>query len=243
MNTVKFDKKETKIIAHRGLSGIERENTASAFIAAGNRSYYGIETDIWRTADGHFLCCHDGHFTRVGGEEIYVEKTSLAVLQSVVLYDKSVGVDNSKDRRDLIAPTLENYVSICKKYEKIGVLELKSIFTEEEIGKIIDIIEAQDYLDGIVFIAFDYENLVKVKKLRPNQTVQFLTKEVSDELIEKLAAAGMDADIYHPSLTKERIDAFHAKGVKLNCWTVDKPERAEELAAWGVDFITSNILE
>ena len=100
-----------------------------------------------------------------------------------------------------------------------------------------------DYLDGIVFIAFDYDNLVKVKKLRPNQTVQFLTKEVSDELIDKLAAAGMDADIHHPSLTKERIDAFHAKGVKLNCWTVDKPERAEELAAWGVDFITSNILE
>ena len=35
MNTVKFDKKETKIIAHRGLSGIEKENTNAAFVAAG----------------------------------------------------------------------------------------------------------------------------------------------------------------------------------------------------------------
>ena len=74
MNTIKFNKLEAKVVAHRGLSGIERENTAAAFVAAGNRSYYGIETDIWRTADGHFLCCHDGHFTRVGGEEIYVER-------------------------------------------------------------------------------------------------------------------------------------------------------------------------
>ena len=243
MDTIKFNKLDAKVVAHRGLSGIERENTASAFVAAGNRSYYGIETDIWRTSDGHFLCCHDGHFKRVGGEEIYVEKTSLKALQSVVLYDKCAEADQSKDRADLVAPTLENYVSICKKYGKIGVLELKSIFTEEEIGKIIEIIESYGYLDGIIFIAFDYDNLVKVKNLRPKQTVQFLTKDVSDELIEKLAEAGMDADIHHPSLTKERIDAFHAKGVKLNCWTVDDPARAEELAAWGVDYITSNILE
>ena len=34
MDTVKFDKKETKVIAHRGLSGIERENTCPAFGAA-----------------------------------------------------------------------------------------------------------------------------------------------------------------------------------------------------------------
>ena len=243
MNTIKFNHYGTQVVAHRGLSGIERENTAAAFVAAGNRSYYGIETDIWRTADGHFLCCHDGHFKRVGGEEMYVEQSTLEELQSVILYDKGDGVEGSKARRDIVAPTLENYVSICKKYEKIGVLELKSIFTDEEIAKIIDIIEAQDYLDGIVFIAFNYDNLVKVKNLRPNQTVQFLTKEVSDELIEKLAEVGMDADIYHPSLTEERIKAFHAKGVKLNCWTVDDPARAEELASFGVDYITSNILE
>ena len=46
MDTIKFDKKKTVMIAHRGLSGIETENTNSAFVAAGNRSYYGIETDI-----------------------------------------------------------------------------------------------------------------------------------------------------------------------------------------------------
>ena len=46
MNTVKFEKGQTLVVAHRGLSGIERENTNSAFVAAGNRSYYGIETDV-----------------------------------------------------------------------------------------------------------------------------------------------------------------------------------------------------
>ena len=51
MDTIKIKKKKVKMIAHRGLSGLERENTCSAFVAAGNRSYFGIETDVHRTAD------------------------------------------------------------------------------------------------------------------------------------------------------------------------------------------------
>ena len=54
MDTIKIESKGVKIIAHRGLSGIERENTCSAFVAAANRSYFGIETDIHTTRDGKF---------------------------------------------------------------------------------------------------------------------------------------------------------------------------------------------
>lgn len=64
-DTVKIKNKgNVKIIAHRGLSGIERENTCSAFVAAGNRSYFGIETDVRKTLDGHFVLCHDGDTER-----------------------------------------------------------------------------------------------------------------------------------------------------------------------------------
>ena len=44
-----------RMVAHRGTSGLELENTNSAFVAAGNRSYFGIETDVHRTADGQFI--------------------------------------------------------------------------------------------------------------------------------------------------------------------------------------------
>ena len=39
MDTIKINSNGVKIIAHRGLSGIEKENTCPAFVAAGNRSY------------------------------------------------------------------------------------------------------------------------------------------------------------------------------------------------------------
>ena len=51
MNTIKYSKLGSQTIAHRGLSEIEFENTIAAFIAAGNRSYFGIETDVHIAAD------------------------------------------------------------------------------------------------------------------------------------------------------------------------------------------------
>ncbi|MBE6653625.1 MAG: hypothetical protein E7610_09475 [Ruminococcaceae bacterium] len=238
-NTLKFDNQKTRVTAHRGCSGLERENTASAFVAAGNRSYFGIETDVYRTSDGHVVCNHDGRLDRVGGMPVAMESTPLELLQEAVLYD----TDGTKDRFDLRVPTLQNYISICKKYRKHCVLELKSDFTQEEIASIISIIEDYGYLDEVTFIAFGYENLLKVRALRPEQSCQFLTGDASDAMIEKLKADHLDIDIYHHSLTEERIAAFHAAGIKVNCWTVDDPARAMDLAAWGVDHITSNILE
>lgn len=239
MNTVKFDSKNALVVAHRGLSGIERENTCAAFVAAANRSYFGIETDIYRTADGRFVCNHDGNALRVGGDNISMEETTWDTLKKLVLFD----MDGSKGREDLHLPSLENYVSICKKYDKHCILELKSLFTDEETEAFVEIIKDIGYLEGVTFISFHYDDLVKVKRILPNQPCQYLTGDNSDELIARLASDRMDIDIYHASLNKERVDAMHAAGLKINCWTVDDPARAEELASWGVDYITSNILE
>ena len=76
MQTIKIDSKNTKMIAHRGLSGIELENTASAFVAAGNRSYFGIETDIHATTDNKFVVIHDETTERVSDENINVEEVT-----------------------------------------------------------------------------------------------------------------------------------------------------------------------
>ena len=64
MDTIKLNK-NVKMIAHRGLSGLERENTYPAFVAAGNRSYYGVETDVHVTKDKKFVIIHDETTARV----------------------------------------------------------------------------------------------------------------------------------------------------------------------------------
>lgn len=239
MGSIEIQKGKTLIIAHRGLSALETENTCAAFVAAGNRSYYGIETDIHRTADGRFITIHDGDLNRVAGANVSVEESTLSQLQSIVLIDK----DGSKNRADLRIPTLEDYICICKKYNKHCVLELKSDFTEEEIKKITRVIENYDYLKQVTFISFNYENLLRLRKILPKQSAQFLFGDFNNALIEKLATDKIDIDIKFRFLTKENIKKFHELGLKVNCWTVDKKKDAERLIEWGVDFITTNILE
>ena len=76
MDTVKFKNSGVKVIAHRGLSGIEAENTVSSFVAAANRSYWGIETDVHVTGDGAYVLIHDDTTERERKKKSDVEKSS-----------------------------------------------------------------------------------------------------------------------------------------------------------------------
>lgn len=239
MNTSRIEHKNTKMVAHRGVSGLEKENTNAAFVAAGNRSYFGIETDVHRTLDGKFVCIHDDNTERVAIDNLTVEQSTFETLRNLKLCDR----DGRKGRSDLRIPTLDEYVSICRNYGKIGVLELKNPFAEEDIARIVESIREAGYLEGIIFISFDLNNLKILRRMLPEQPCQYLISKFPDELPDILAENRLDLDIYYPALTRERVKQLHERGIKVNCWTCDDPETAEELADWGVDFITSNILE
>lgn len=239
MNTVKIDKKNVKMVAHRGLSGIETENTNAAFIAAGNRSYFGIETDVRKTADGQFVILHDDSTERVAGEALYPERSTFGALRALKLRDRN-GV---KSRTDLTVPSLEEYIETCKRYDKFSVLELKGLYASEQLLDMITRIGRLDRLQNVVFISFSKENLIKVRELLPKQKIQWLTTEFNEHIFGEMKRYGFDLDIYFGGLREEHVRTLHAAGFEVNCWTVDRKEDAERLSSWGVDYITSNILE
>lgn len=240
MNTLKLNK-NVQMIAHRGVSGLECENTVAAFVAAGNRSYYGIETDVHRTADGRYVTIHDETTGRVAKEDYCVEKTRFTDLRSIRLMD----VGCAGIRGDLMIPTLEEYISVCKKYEKKAILELKCPMLEEHVLEIADIIKGMDYLEDTVFISFFIDNLIALKKEYPLQTAQYLVGEIKnkEEMIDTLKKYNLDIDAHYLSITEELVNTFHENGIKVNVWTVDSLNDAERLVEMGVDYITSNILE
>lgn len=252
LNTIPFKKKKAKVIAHRGLSAFETENTLAAFIAAGNRSYYGIETDVHVTKDGKFIVIHDDTTKRVAGDDYVVEETDFDVLRKLNLFECNSGVLNGdgttlKDvkRGDLVPPTLAEYIAICKKYDKVAVLELKNPMTKENIVDIVNIIKDLDYLKETIFISFAIDNLIYVKEIDDSLTVQFLSYNL-DDLKTKMPTVlkyGMDLDLGYWLLTKELVKEFKRQGLKINVWTPCDPNVAERLVSWGVDFITTNILE
>ena len=239
MNTKRINKGSVKMVAHRGLSGIETENTCAAFIAAGNRDYYGIETDARITADGKFVLMHDDTTARVSGVDLKIADCNYAALRSIALKEK-----NGQPRGDLCIASLEEYLRLCARYEKVCVLELKGLYSCEKLAEMADMIREIYAMEQVVFISFSYETLVNLRSVVSEAKIQFLTKEeVNEELLAKLKAYDFDLDIYQKVLTKENIEFLHANGIEVNCWTVDDPARAEELASWGIDYITTNILQ
>ena len=242
MDTLHLSDPKPRMIAHRGLSGIELENTCSAFVAAGNRSYFGIETDVHVTADGQYIIIHDDTTKRVGLDDLSVENSTFETLRSLRLADK----DGKRGRKDLLLPSLAEYTQICKKYEKISVLELKNHMEPADIDGIIDVIKKEGWLEKTIFISFDLPNVVYVKEKLPQQKVQYLIGgDMKDwqEVVDALNSHHLDLDIYYKMLTEERVQDVHNAGKEVNVWTVNQLEDAERLAAWGVDYITTNIIE
>lgn len=250
MNTVKFNKGNVQVVAHRGLSGLEPENTVSAFIAAGNRSYYGAECDVHVTTDGKIVVIHDDTTGRVAEKNINVDESTFEEVRSVKLDSicglerKIVGADvHYSNRSDLVIPEMHEYINICKKYGKKCVLELKSRIERKYIEQIVEEIKNLNYLDEVIFISFNLDNLIDLRKILPEQKIQYLVSEYSQVVLDTLNKFNFDLDIYFNALTKNIIDEVHTNGHIVNCWTVDNKDDGERLVSWGVDQITTNILE
>jgi len=238
MQTIKIEHKHVRMIAHRGVSGLERENTCAAFVAAGNRSYFGIETDIHRTSDGQFVVFHDDSTQRLTELDWNVEEHSMEELRTLRLKDLDENV-----RGDLVLPTLEEYIRICKKYGKTAVLELKNPFAKEDIQSVVEILRKEEWLDHTIFISFALSNMICLRALLPEQPLQYLVKEFTDQVAENLAAYDLDLDISYKTLTEEQVRQVHGLGHTVNVWTVNEADAAARLIEMGVDYITTNILE
>ena len=241
MDTIKLDSGKVKMIAHRGLSGLEKENTNAAFVAAGNRAkYFGIETDVHVTADKGFIVIYDDNTSRVSTDDLNVESSSYETLRKIRLLD----IDGSRGRSDLLLPSLEEYVGICKKYEKYCILELKNPMDPEDVYGIVETIKAMGYLEHVVFISFALSNLVALRERYPQQSAMYLIgKEWKDEVYGDLEKYNLDLDIDYRILTKDIVDRVHAMGHTVNVWTVNDEESGLRMVEMGVDYITTNILE
>ena len=237
MNTIRITH-HIKIIAHRGVSGLERENTCAAFIAAGNRSYYGIETDVHVTKDGKFIVFHDDTTDRLLGINPVIEESDYETLRSLRLTD----LDGTR-RGDLVLPSLEEYIRVCKKYGKECVLELKNHFEMKHIREIISIIRSEDWLDHTTLISLDLANCICVRQCLPDQRIQYLVQEVTEEIFSHLVQYGFALDADYRTITREQVAACRKAGIAVNVWTVNTVETAEKMLEFGVDYITTNILE
>jgi glycerophosphoryl diester phosphodiesterase len=216
-----------KIVAHRGASKAERENTLAAFHAALTQGADMVEFDVRRTSDHKLIIHHDPHVVTEAG-------TSRAIfaLQAVDLPSH--------------VPSLTEALDACVGME-VNV-EIKNDDTEVDFDAsrsladaVVKLLRARSDCDQMLISSFDYATIQRVRELAPEIKTGFL---IVAPYINRIADDGHVA--IHPhryAATAELIEAAHARNLAVNVWTVDKPEELRTLTSLGVDALITNTPE
>ncbi len=239
MDTIKLDKKFNGLIAHRGLSGIETENTILAFTAAANRSYFGIECDVQVTKDQKYVISHDDSLQRLALFDIYIPSYTYDELLKFPYLDRKTGNINNK----IVVPLLSEYLEICRIYNKQAVVELKGTLKLDDLKEIFTICENEKMPNNLVFISFNPEYLLEMRKISPKTPLYLLSDNYDERIYNFCITNRINLDINYQAINEDIIKAFHLVGLKINVYTVNYKEVAERLIKMGVDYITTNILE
>lgn len=223
------------IIAHRGAVSLAPENTLAAIRAAREQGVNWVEVDVKITYDGVPILIHDEVLDRTTNGTGLVAQTSWSDLSRL---DVKAAAEH-KYRGETI-PHLSDAVNAALQHNLGLIVELKPCPGRAKATTMVAMIEiAKIWPEGDdvypVISSFDLESLEISAQLEPHWPRCVLMEEWDEAWADKIAQAQACAlSLGHTHVTPERVAAVQAKGIPLLAYTVNDPQRAKELLAWGV---------
>lgn len=207
-----------QFVAHRGDPMHEVENTLAAIRRARDDGASMIEIDVRLTADGAVVLLHDATTGRLWGTDRAVRAQTASELDGDI-------------------PLLVEALAAA------APARLLIDLPEDDVSGDLAAAAASIALQGDPTPAFcgGPTAMRSVREADPSAEIWLTWKSTSP--IDEAAVAALRPRAWNPP--HELVDAAsiaHARnlGLAVSCWTVDDPDRARQLAALGVDSITSN---
>lgn len=224
---------QISVIAHRGASAYETENSLAAFRKAFELKADAIEMDIWRTVDDSLVIMHDRTTGRTANGNLVVPESTAAALRTLRL--------NNGEQ----IPFLSEAIRLLPKRKKM-VIEIKNFKEKGNAGTVFPMLSDQLKQSGrakdAIIISFGAEVLAEAKKYLPECKCYYLSgKEMAeDELIETCLRLKLDGlNVHYKILTESLAEKTKQAGLDLLVWTVDEPEQIKQ-ASGKVSGITTN---
>jgi len=211
------------VIAHRGASGYELENSLAAFRAAARLGADAVELDVHASADGALVVHHD---ETIGGTH-HIPHLSARQLQGFRLANGEP------------IPILAQALEAAGRSLQVFV-EVKSLAPQFD-GRLLEALDRGPNPAGYAVHSFDHRIVRRLGLARPSLPRGVLC---SAYLVRPLAAL---EDAGATILWQERtivdralVEAMHAAGHRIVVWTVDEPEDMRHLIGLAVDGICTN---
>ena len=229
-------------IAHRGNNSTAPENSIVAFENV--YRHQAIETDIQLTSDNRWVVMHDETVDRTTNGTGNISDMTYDQFRALRI-DTGANVDKLTDD-EKIPPNLEEFLLICKKNNRIPVVEIKATggYTKEQLQLIKTISDGIGMTEKTIFISFNYDMLVLMREIFPFNELQWVYQgTINTDVITKLKTlglpCGLDINENNASLTKDNVNLLHANRLKIGAWTVEY-NSFEKMKDLGIDYITTN---
>ena len=211
------------VIAHRGASGYELENSLAALRASEMHGADAVELDVHSSFDGEIFVHHDERLPN----GMHISRTMTAELAGVRL-------SNGEP-----LPTLASALSAVGRRLSVFV-ELKTVSPAAD-GRLLAILATGPNPTGYAIHSFDHRVVRRVGELAPQLVRGVLMAAYPIRPLAGLADAGA-TDLWQEQslIDQSLVTAAHAARARVLAWTVDTPERMRQLIACGVDGICTN---
>jgi glycerophosphoryl diester phosphodiesterase len=212
------------VIAHRGASKAARENTVEAFKLARQLGAGWVELDVRRTQDDKMAIHHDPY-----------------------LPDGRVLCDTSSEDLPSDVPDLNAALDAC---DGMSVnIEIKNLPGELDFDpdermaeQVVALVQKRGEVERVLVSCFHLGTIDAVRAADPRIATAWLVEKATSKTLDTLEAHGHR--VLHPwvrKLDRSLVEECHRRGIQVNTWTCDDPDRMRELIDWGIDGICTNV--
>jgi glycerophosphoryl diester phosphodiesterase len=214
--------RRTNVIAHRGASGYEYENSRAAFRRAVMLDADGVELDIHATSDGAIVVHHDPELPGVG---------PIATLTCAEA--RQVRIRNGET-----LPLLQEVLDLLGDHDVW--VEVKGLPSAHDQA-LLAVLDAGPAPHRYAVHSFDHRIVRRLGEERPELPRGILLSAYLDDPVAALRAVGATTLWQEwQQVDDALVDAVHAAGCRINAWTVNEVGDLEHLVRLGVDGLCGN---
>jgi glycerophosphoryl diester phosphodiesterase len=237
------------VVAHRGASAEQPENTLRAFEAAVDLGADAVEFDVRMSADGHAVVVHDPAVDRTTDGHGLVRDLTLVELKGLRV--RSPNGREGGDQEEI--PTLEETLALLSGRVAVDV-EIKNIPGEPDhdadrqdvVDATLRALDRAGFSGAVLISSFNPSSIAHARAAAPDVPTGLLAVQampVVDAL--RLATEGGHGWVLPAARSvleggRDLVAAAHGAGLRLGTWIVDDPDEAARLTSWGLDAVATN---